>query len=61
MKKLPKQLFVTWCHDLDEPYPHAAEDYYAMDDGETVGVYELKEVRKKLVSHSLSAPARKPK
>ena len=51
---LPKTIYVVRDTDLDDdPVLIAYEDYVEIDDSKKVGIYELKETVKKVVTHGL--------
>lgn len=55
-KGMPKTIYVTW-DDTDvggERYLIADTDTDGINDGDAVGIYELRQVRRKVVKHELA-------
>ena len=52
--KFPKQIFVTWDEsESDAPCLIAWEDTKGPEGGQKVAIYELKEIKTKVVTHGL--------
>jgi len=53
---MPKTIYVTWddCNGEDETYLVADESIEPVEDGQAVGVYELRQVRRKIIKHELA-------
>ena len=52
-KTLPKQIYVRWENESDEPYLGASETPDGIEDGVKVGVYQLCEVKTKKITEEL--------
>ena len=54
--KMPKTIYVTWgdFEDGSEPYLVAELETDPVEDGAAVGIYELRQVRRKVVKHELA-------
>jgi hypothetical protein len=53
MKKLPKTIYIVREEDAGDSYLIATKDTDTIDHGQQVGVYELREVMTKQVTHTL--------
>jgi len=53
---MPKTIYVTWgdFEDGSEPYLVAELETDPVEDGAAVGIYELRQVRRKVVKHELA-------
>ena len=52
-KLFPTEIYVGFEQEGEDHYPIANLDIEPFDDTQAVGVYELKEVRRKQIEHSL--------
>jgi hypothetical protein len=52
-KQFPADLYITHAGDGDGEYFDVSTTAEAAEDGESVAIYELKEVRRKKITHEL--------